>query len=289
MRPRTLLILGLPIAVTWFCVGAALADTASRAAINASPAQLGGLGLPVVPTGAGVKIAVAEAGEGIPELNPPNNFMPAAGPAGGQNGRVTIVATAGDVVGSHATMVSGIIIINTSDGVAQSSQVFAAGHGNLNDRILNSQTMLQAGGNNASILNWSLAGGGAGNGTTLGTQWADWAAITQGGHPIQDKTIVIAGNEPPPLFTPWDAFNGITVGATSTNNYRQLATYNGNAGANTRNVTSDASPYGNGRVGRFKTDIIAPGGGDGVLMIDPVVVGSAEDNAGARPPRITTA
>jgi hypothetical protein len=68
------------------------------------------------------------------------------------------------------------------------------------------------------------------------------------------------------------------VGATSANNYHQQASYNVN------NFTTDASPF-NGMAGynravqqRFKTDIVAPGGGDGVVLGSPVVKGSAEDN-----------
>lgn len=270
----------------------ALADADSLKAIHATPADLAAVGLtnplngnPFTPTGSGVIVAVAEAADGIPQLNPPNNKMAGAGTADGQ---INIVATPPDVVGSHATMVNGIIVGPTSS-VAPSSRVVAAGHNTLDQRLQNSQALLStvaSGGQNASILNWSLSSGAAGsNGTNLGTQWADWAAITQANHPIADKLIVIAGNESASntRFSPWDNFNGITVGATAGNGYTTLASYNGVAGAGvgTRNVTTDTSPYGANStraMGRFKTDIVAPGGGDGKLMASPVVVGSAEDN-----------
>ena len=261
---------------------AALADTASLLAIHADPASLTALGLkkpdgsPFVPTGAGERVAIVEAGDGIPQLSPANPAMPAAGPAAGANGLVTIVATPNDVLHSHATFVTG-----TVNDVAGQAVLFEAGSNTTIERLQNCQTLLSSGGGifkDASILNLSLSStAGDPDGTHVGTQWVDWAARAEVTHRLEDKLIVIAGNETPAgtRTNPWDNFNGITVGATSQNGYRQLASYNGKTG--TSNFTTDVSPYGNGRTGRLKTDIVAPGGGDFVLLANQVLVGSAED------------
>lgn len=289
------------IAAAGLCLAApALGDGSSRAAVNASPAQLAGLGLPIVPDGSNVRIAIIEA-VGVAQLNPPNLFMPPAG--NDVNARVQNLRVGAD---SHSTMVTGVIM-DTFDGVAQNSRVQVDIGNTTNNFIQRSQFMLYTNPNrgaplnqtngDATILNMSLAGNGVNSallaGNSIDTRWIDWAARTQAGHPLQDKLMVAAGNEPAGTVAvpersvdTLDNFNGITVGATAGNNYRTLATYNGRYNAaftlSTQNRTFDASPYNgilnNNRVGRFKTDIVAPGGGDGVTMISPVVVGSAEDN-----------
>ncbi len=283
----------------------ALADGASRTAVNASPAQLAGLGLPIVPNGSNVRVAVIEA-VGVAELSPPNNFMPAAG--NDVNGRIQNLRVGPD---SHATMVNGVVM-DTFDGVSMNSRVQCDIGNNQANFIQRSQLMLYTNPNrgapqnqtngDATILNMSLADNGVNsallNGNSTDTKWIDWAARSEAGHIIQDKLMVAAGNEPASdaagnperSVNTLDNYNGITVGATAGNNYKSLATYNGVYSANfslsTQNRTYEPSPYATGipnnpnnaRVGRFKTDIVAPGGGDGVLMISPVVVGSAEDN-----------
>ena len=253
----------------------ALADAASQAAVRATTADLTALGLVVTPTGQGVGVAVMEVG-GTPQLNPPNTNMPAAGTGSGLINVITPAVANGD----HATIVNGVIMQlrpagAPHPGIARNSVVTTAGSGTINGLLLNSQIMLSSGGNNARILNSSWHDlNPPSNGTALDTQWMDWAARSGNG-PVQDELMVIAGNETATntRFSAWDNFNGITVGATTTNNYRNLATYNGvgGPGVGTRNVTTDASPYANGRVGRFKTDIVAPGGGDGVVLASPVL------------------
>ena len=272
-----------------FCVNLsrALADGPSQAAVHATPAEITALNLGLTPSGTGVRVAVAEAGDGITQLSPANANMPAAGTGSGQ---INIVA--GTTLADHATFVTGVIMEKNNNGIAPNSIMNQSGGGFVPELLLRSQTMIttRAGGNSASILNWSwhnVAGAVpavASNGTSLETRWADWAAIPAalpGNVRVENKVIVVAGNETASntRFTPWDNYNGITVGATSTNNYTQLATYNGVAGAGvgTRNVTTDASPYGNGRVGRLKTDIVAPGGGDGVVLASPVLKNGVRD------------
>ena len=139
-------------------------DDPSRKAIQADPADLARLGLKkpdgtaFTPTGAGVRIAVDEAINGVPQLNPPNDKMPGPGPLAGADGRVTILPKASNVQSDHATMVSGIII--GDKGIAPSSGIFAAGSNQIPDFLVDSQAMLltvASGGRNASILNWSCA------------------------------------------------------------------------------------------------------------------------------------
>lgn len=270
---RAVLALGIVHFLSWH----ALADTASQQAINASPAQLGALGLPAVPTGNNIGVAVLEVANGIPELSPANANMPTAA-------QVNVVV-GGGVLGNHATTVTGTIVQRTPGGpphaaIAPNATIDHSPATTYYDAISRSQNMLKtsAGGNGDGILNWSWhrTNNVPSNGTTIENLWLDWAVIPgSAAPPVQDEIIVVAGNESAAnsRFSPWDNFNGITVGATSVNNYRGLAQYNGQAtGAiGTQNITTDASPYGNGRVGRYKTDIVAPGGGDGVVLAAPVI------------------
>jgi hypothetical protein len=252
-----------------FCTaGIAAADPASNAFIRST-----GTGF----TGTGVRIGVIESGNGNPELSPANANMPVAGPAAGQNGRTTIIANpfnpGAAVLTDHATTVVGTI--QGPAGVASNSTLFETHNSTVSDLIQIGQRLFQpvaAGGKNVQIMNLSLhAFTPPANGNSTLTRWGDWSSITSAQtQPYRNKLVVIAGNENAPNTRqqPWDNYNGITVAALGGHTSRTLATYNGAAG--TRNRTTD---------GRFKTDISAPGGGDGVALMAPVVKGGVNDVA----------
>lgn len=290
-------VVGSLAVVMLLAYGTAKGDFTSRAAIHASPSYLTAAGFHGL-DGRDIRVAIIEA-SGVAQVNPPNMFMPAAGMD--VNGRVFNLNAGAD---SHATMVTGVIM-DVFDGVAPQSRSQVAIGNTSNNFKLRSQMMLATNPNrpmtvhgDARILNMSLASNGVNsallNGNSLDTKWIDWAAITQAGHPMQNKLMVAAGNEPAGTVAnpqrsvdTMDNYNGITVGATAGSaSYRTLATYNGVYSAtfttSTQNRTYENSPYhgqgNNNRVGRYKTDIVAPGGGDGFTMISPVVVGSTQDN-----------
>lgn len=258
-----------PLAALLVAPSTVLADATTNAVVRAN-----GTGY----DGTGVRIAIIEASGGRAELAPTNPTMPDVGPAGGANGKNTPFAspfypglpTPVPLVNDHATMVSSIVQSPNGRSVAPNSVVFSSYLRTSDDGIQLGQRMflpVASGGLNASVLNLSLSGqDGAPNGATNQSKWVDWSVPPDPTGPYGNKVIVIAGNEtgPNPRNYPWDAFNGITVGATGGADFRTLASYN--ATPATRNLTTDASPYGNGRIGRFKTDIVAPGGGDGGLI-----------------------
>lgn len=280
---------GVFVTPLFLCIAPqAVADTASQQAVGASTAQLNALGLPMVPTGSNVRVAVLEVANGIPELSPPNANMPTAG---GGPGQINIVVGGGALT-DHATTVSGTIVQRTPGGpphaaIAPNATVIHSPGSNFYNTLTRSQSMLSSagGGNAAGILNWSwhrTAPAIPSNGMSLENLWLDWAVIPgTAGPPVGDELIIVAGNETAldSRFSPWDNYNGITVGATARNNYRRLASYNGQAGATigSKNITTDVSPYGNGRVGRYKTDLVGPGGGDGIVLAAPVIKNGARD------------
>jgi len=285
-------------------IGTASADQASRKAIQAHPSILvqGGFTKAdkITPLdGEGVRVGVVEW-EGIPELDSTNSNMP---PAGDGSGKVAIINPGSTPKSDHATTVIGIVM-GKDNGVARQFSLYTSPVNDQASFISRSQDLLKnqkVSGSEASILNASLHlfpgdGRGDSNGQSLQTLWLDWAAMSgkKKDHPIQDKLIVVAGKESPYIdsagvkferATPWDNFNGITVGATTGANYKQLASYNGKVATtpdDTRNITKDSSPYSNGRaVGRYKTDIVAPGAGPGpggnTLLNDPVLKGQTLD------------
>lgn len=272
-------------ASAWFVLSiagaAALGDATTNAVIGAATTGF---------DGSGVRIAIVEAQGGQPQLAPANPTMPQVGNAAGQNGRNTPFASTFypglpapvPAVNDHATFVNSVVQSPGGRSVAPNSIVFSSYSASANDNIQISQQLFRPvaqGGANAAVLNWSLGNNdGAANGSTNRSKWVDWSVVPDPTGPYGNKVIVIAGNEELPLNNPWDAFNGITVAASGGADFRSLASYNSTAA--TRNRTTDASPYNNGRVGRYKTDIVAPGGGDGGLIRNAVTVGSADDNFG---------
>jgi hypothetical protein len=185
----------------------------------------------------------------------------------------------------HATSVVGVIS-SPEAGIAKNSQMMQVGVTATGSALGSSQNYLKNGPptteGNSDIVNWSWSDqNGSSNGTERSTLFADWISLYKNQNPVaatlSDNLVVIAGDEVKEAdgIAPWDNFNGITVGATSGSNYSKAASYNGRSA--TSNITTDASPYGNGRVGRYKTDIMAPGGGDGVALRIPVLKGGGLD------------
>jgi len=293
------LILGLP------CHSAdGLADQTSRLAVQAHPALLRSLGFTkasgVELDGSGVVVGIVEAGSGIPQLASTNLHMPYRG---GGAGEIQIYPLTSDLRTDHATTVAGTIMDQfrpagkagapdrtLSFGIAHQAQLVAAPINSTAQIIDRGTTLLQStanGGFGASILNVSLHSFAPAwdiDGNSQLTKWLDWAATTKAAGAISDKLVVVAGNETNPnnRNNPWDNYNGITVSATTGANYKQLATYNGVSGVFNRSI--DKSPYATEsdffRLGRFKTDITAPGGGDGTVLAAPVLKGGALDANG---------
>ena len=281
--PRRCALLAFAAAASvWGVVRADQANNANVNAVGLKTTAAAGAGAGAALTGSGVKIVVTEAysptatnggnpsGGGVPQLSPANPNMPAAGPAAGASGKVTYVNNTflpavgnppyAPVLGDHATMVNGVIMGSgaVAGGIAPQSTDFTTSIVNNSDLIQITQSLIRSDtGPNASIINESWGGSGtANNGNELDTEWQDWAALTNPAFLMHNKLFVVAGNEtsnPGPGTEPFDNFNAITVGATSGPGGQFLADYNNNSiNAGTSNITAD---------GRFKTDIVAPGGG----------------------------
>ncbi len=295
-------ISNLAFAVAASLAGVVWADQAANKIVDSVGLETG---LGAALDGSGVKIVVAEAAGissnpagGLPQLGnsaPGNPNMPNSGPAAGQDGTITNVtntflpppaagppAVFAPSIADHATMVNGVImgLGTVSAGIAPNSQDFATPIANDPDEIQDVQGLLRSDvGPNASIINFSWTDSGtANNGNELDTSWQDWAALTNTTFLMHNKLFVTAGNETggnPNRTAPWDNFNGINVGATAGTGTQYLANYN------LSDKTAD---------GRFKTDIVAPGGGTAntggggtatSTMQSPVVVGGANDNSAA--------
>jgi hypothetical protein len=235
------------------------------AATHATPADLAAAGLVGI-NGTGVTVGVLEAGNGIPFAA--NLFLPAGAisnvPQGGREA---------DIITNHATEVTGVIVSQGAiyRGMAPGSSIEAAGTRFVPEMILNGQDMAtMAFGARATIINMSFGFNfHPTNGMSLETLWVDYAAVTVPGalpnSPIpQDILFVIAGNEGT-KGRPSDLFNGINVAATGRRDDGTITgtlVYDQEAWYNTSNITTDRSPI--TRLGRVKTDIIAPGGDAGI-------------------------
>ena len=183
-------------------------------------------------------------------------------------------------IGNHASEVTGVAIgqgvsAPADLGIAPGSNAQFAARDNLglgggatpagqNDTAATIQLIAQQA--NTPVINMSfgtpVSAGFAANGSTLPTRFVDWAATNY------DKLMVVAGNEGG-LGIPSDSYNSINVAATGArgfynNGVFQIAgggavlNYGVAAPYNTTNMTTDLSPITG--YGRFKTDIVAPGG-----------------------------
>lgn len=274
--------------------GSARADVTSRQVIRADNASMTGAGLPYIPTGAGVRVSQSELS--LPTVNGDNPGSPAM-PLGtvniGVNGRIYRTwfsqPNVPPALDDHATFVAGTMMSPTQGGIAQQMQLYSVAWQPGSDGIFASQYHIDDTTTNATILNMSWGPTRViGNvnpprdGTGVHALWADWASNTATGRNISDTLVVVAGNE---FLTGNresggldDFYNGITVGYSAWNGYGFYAQ------GNRTNITEDASPAGTGRIGRFKTDIVAPGGGpfqagSGGIMAGPVILNSALDTA----------
>ena len=183
-------------------------------------------------------------------------------------------------IGNHASEVTGVAIgqgvsAPADLGIAPGSNAQFAARDNLglgggataagqNDTAATIQLIAQQ--LNTPVINMSfgtpVSAGFAANGSTLPTRFVDWAATNY------DKLMVVAGNEGGPGI-PSDSYNSINVAATGARGFYNNGVFQiANGGAvlnygvaasyNTTNMTTDLSPITG--YGRFKTDIVAPGG-----------------------------
>lgn len=246
-------------------------DSAQNAAVRGGADDLAKVGLGAF-NGGTETIAVLEAGQGIPNaMDAAGNVNP--GRAGAANSTLPdgnlflpassfrYISQAGltaDVIRNHATQVAGVIVSQSvfEPGIAPGAKLTVGGNGTTTELATNAQRAAALG---ASIVNLSqgftpTAGNPAiNNGNSTLAKFVDWHAARS------NLLYVVAGNETGNEgAVPSDSYNTINVGATGVStpdgiNYRRGAPYN------TSNTTLD---------GRFKTDIVAPGGDPGPNGVD---------------------
>lgn len=274
----------------------AAGDVTSRQVIRADNASMTAAGLPYIPTGAGVRVSQSELS--LPTVNgdnPGSAAMPPGTNAVGTNGAILRTwfsqPNVPPALDDHATFVAGTMMSPTRGGVAPQMQLYSVAWQPGSDGVFASQYHVDDTTTNATILNMSWGPtrviGNANpprDGTGVHALWADWASNIATGRNITDTLVVVAGNESLSNNRESggldDFYNGITVGGSAWTNYTNYATWN------RTNITEDVSPSGSGRVGRYKTDIVAPGGGPfpaGGIMSGPVILNGANDtfNGGA--------
>ncbi|HUO06838.1 MAG TPA: S8 family serine peptidase [Phycisphaerae bacterium] len=184
-------------------------------------------------------------------------------------------------IGNHASEVTGVVIGqgNTAAadlGIAPGSRAQFAARDNLgvgggntaagqNDSAATIQLVAQQPNTPVVNMSWGTPIGNTitgANGSSTVTRFVDWAATRY------DTLMVVAGNEGS-MGIPSDSFNSINVAATGARGFYNNGVFQiANGGAvlnygvaasyNTTNVTTDVSPITG--YGRFKTDIVAPGG-----------------------------